>query len=218
MQSNEVLQSGSTEKVNGKPRFPDWTGRIVVLIATGPSLTAEQIEYVKKKRKRGKCRVIAINEAGVSTYKPLAAPWADMLYAADRAWWQHYKPEFYGYRVSGEPVEGVNTIPLKMLEREEPMSRDPSTVVSCGHSGFQALGLALALGATKIIMLGYDCGGPKRNAHDNRPEAFKRRVNMQAWAECYDRVPREFPDVEFANCAPYSAIRAFPKCELTEVL
>lgn len=201
---------------NGK--LPNWRNEAIVCIATGPSLTAEQIDAVHTARIYDRCKVIAINEAALPQYKPLAAPWADMLYAADRTWWQHYRPEFYGYRISGEPVEGVKTTPLKCLQRNEPMSRDPEQVVSGGHSGFQALGLALALGASKVILLGYDCGGPKRNAHMNRPDHFKRDVNMAQWITVYNRVPKEWPGVPVYNCSPISRITAFPKVPLEDVL
>lgn len=200
-------------------KWPDWTGRTVVCIATGPSLDAEQIERVREHRQADKCRVIAINEAGLRRYLPLAAPWADVLYAADRVWWSHYLPGFYGLRVSGEPVPNVNTTPLKMLERDEPMPREPGSVVSGGHSGFQALGLALTLGATRIILLGYDCGGgPTRNCHTNRPEKFMRRTGMDRWIETYNRVPREWPHVTIFNCGKYSRMNAFPKKSLEDVL
>jgi hypothetical protein len=198
-------------------------------MATGPSLTAEQATLAHDARRADRCRVIAVNEAGLRRYLPLAAPWADVLYAADRHWWSHYLPAFAALRVSGEPVPAiehngvkipaVETTPLKMLERDEKMPREPGSVVSGGHSGFQALGLALTLGASRIILLGMDCGGgPTRNCHTNRPEQFNRDVNMNAWAECYRRVPVEFPQVEVLNCGQYSRIDCFERAELEEVL
>lgn len=219
MQSEAARENGSQPAVNGKPRWPDWSGRTAVCIATGPSLTESQINRVKQSRLSDGCRVIAINEAGLHQYQPLAAPWADIMYAADRALWSHYQPKFAGLRVSGEAVEDVDTIPLKMLEPDEPMPREAGSVVSGGHSGFQAIGLALTLGVSRVVLLGFDCGaGPARNCHTNRPEQFKRNVNMGAWAELYNRVPREWPDVEVYNCSMISRITAFPKIELESIL
>ncbi len=211
--------------MNGKPNpnWPDWKGKTGVLIATGPSLNARQIEYVHEKRKRGKCRVIAINEAGVARYKPLAAPWADILYAADKDWWTFYKPEFYGMRVSGEPVQGVQTWPLTLQDRGEPrMPREPGLAMHGGHSGFQALGLMLTLGVNRVIMLGYDAGGPKRNCHENRDPFFtnphRKQPVFQQWREIYNRVPGEWPEVEFFNCSEFTQLQAFPKAILEDVL
>ena len=218
--SSAVMPNDCEPKVSEKSStWPDWTGQTVVCVATGPSLTAEQVERVHVARLADRCRVVAINEAGLPQYKPLAAPWADILYAADLKWWIHYRPEFYGLRVSGEVVPGVHTIPLTMLEREEKMPHVPGAVVSAGHSGFQALGLALTLGANRVILLGYDCGGGVgRNCHKDRPSQFKLDVEMSVWTTHYNRVPIEFPDVEFINCSDVSAITAFEKRELEKVL
>ena len=57
-----------------------WSGETVVVIATGPSLTAEDVDYC-----RGKARVIAINDAYT------LAPWADALYATDAKWWHWHR-------------------------------------------------------------------------------------------------------------------------------
>lgn len=223
MQSNEGMQSNLGEKVNGKPKWPKWAGKTGVLIATGPSLTAEQIDYVHAARMRDECRVVAINEAGVSKYKPLAAPWADVLYAADRDWWTHYKPEFYGLRVSGEAVEGVHTFPLDLSDHQsQAMPREPGKALHGGHSGFQALGMLLTFGVSKVIMLGYDAGGPKRNCHENRDAFFlnphRKQPSYAAWQQTYNLVPGQWPEVEFYNCSPYSQITAFPKIDLEAVL
>lgn len=223
MQSNEEMQSSLGEKASGKPKWPEWQGKTAVLIATGPSLTAEQIDYVYNARKRDECRVIAINEAGVSKYKPLAAPWADVLYAADRDWWTHYKPEFYGLRVSGEKVEGVHTYPLELVDHvSQAMPREPGKALHGGHSGFQALSMVLTFGVSKVIMLGYDAGGPKRNCHENRDAFFlnphRKQPSYPAWRQVYNLVPPAWPEVEFYNCSPYSQITAFARPPLEAVL
>jgi len=223
MQSNEATQSGLPPLVSEKKRWPNWTGRVAVLIATGPSLTAEQVAYVKQKRKQDKCRVVAINEAGIGKYKPLAAPWADVLYAADHDWWLHYRPEFYGLRVSGEKVEGVHTIPLELIDAgQKTMPREPGKAMHGGHSGFQALSMVLTFGVSKVIMLGYDAGGPKRNCHENRDPFFtnphRKQPSYAAWQQVYNLVPHQWPEVEFANCSQYTRITAFPKPALEAVL
>ena len=219
--SSAVSQSESEPRASERPRgldWPDWSGRTAVLIATGPSLTPADVALVHHARAVDRCRVIAINEAGLRQYIPLAAPWADVLYAADRTWWEFYRPEFYGLRVSGESVPTVHTRPLKMLERGEKMPRQPGSVVSAGHSGFQALGLALTLGASRVYLLGYDCGGKKRNCHENRPKQFSKDTAMDQWVQHYNRVPVEWPEVPVINCAADSRITAFEKRPLSEVL
>jgi hypothetical protein len=214
-QSTQELQLNSRSET-WRPKsavWPDWSRSTVVCIATGGSLTAEQVEFIKGHKDQ--VHTIAVNGAGLSEYLPLSAPWADILYAADRLWWLHYNPEFEGMKVSGEPVEGVDTIPLKMLERGELMPREPGAVVSAGHSGFQALGLALSLGAARVILLGYDCKAGR--AHD-RPDKFNRDSPYDQWAKAYNQVPAQWPGVEIFNCTPGSAITAFEFVSMDGVL
>lgn len=160
---------------------------------------------------------------------PLAAPWCDILYAADRNWWRHYRDELPDtMHVSGETVEEkklgnmvippVETIALKMLEPKSAMPHEPGSVVSGGHSGFQALGLALSLGGSKFVLLGYDCGGRQRNCHKNRPEKFNIDNNPHHWIQYYSRVKTEFPDIEVVNCSPESRIECFAKRSIEDAL
>ena len=52
-----------------------------VCIASGPSLTPEDVQAVKEWRDAGKGKVIVVN----TTFR--AAPWADAMFAMDAKWW-----------------------------------------------------------------------------------------------------------------------------------
>ena len=69
--------------------LPLWRNQTVVCIASGPSLTQDQVDQVKG------LNTIAINDA----YK--LAPWANILYACDYQWWDWHKgvPDFKGYKL-----------------------------------------------------------------------------------------------------------------------
>ena len=62
-----------------------------ICIASGPSLTQEDVDYC-----RGRGRIYAVNDV----YR--LAPWADVLFACDLAWWKRYGPvlSFSGLRLS----------------------------------------------------------------------------------------------------------------------
>ena len=197
-----------------------------MIIASGPSLEVSQIDYLTD---FVGLKTIAINECGLRRYMPLAVPWADMLYAADAKWWRDHRPAFRGMLVSGEEVTEVSinnqvwpaieTTVLKCIDRTHPMPREPGTVVGGGHSGFQALGLALTLGASRIVLLGYDCTSkPGRNCHVDRPKRYQNSPAFDRWIEMYRRVPAQWPDVEVINCSRHTQIDAFPVREITEVL
>jgi hypothetical protein len=59
-----------------------WQGRKVVCIGGGPSLTQEQLALIQRAREADAIRVVAIND------QYLVAPWADLLYFADRKWYE----------------------------------------------------------------------------------------------------------------------------------
>ena len=214
--------------------WPNWNQQTVVIIASGPSLTVEDIQLVENQRKYGAVmtRTIAINDCGLVRRLPKSAPWADILYAADARWWHRHQPSFKQMRVSGEEVKPIKdpgvgkdievpTQPLKMLTTGRvPMPYEPGSVVHGNHSGFQALGLALTLGAARIFLLGYDCGtlAGKRWAHEDRDPSFKKESPHATWLNPYKQVPGRWPYVEIINCAANSAITAFPKRPLSEVI
>ncbi len=139
---------------------PLWDGATVVIIGGGPSVTAEQVEYVHNSGHK----VIAINDA----YR--LAPWADLLYGCDAKWWEWHEgvPDFKGikvclrYCVAGNGCEGKWTEDLypdiKSLAYDgiEGISTIPGLVKSGKDSGYQAIQLAIQLGAEKIVLLGYD--------------------------------------------------------------
>ena len=61
----------------------DWAGQTVVCIGGGPSVTKSQIDLIEKSG----LKTIAVN----SSWK--AAPFCDVIYAADAAWWDAYGKE-----------------------------------------------------------------------------------------------------------------------------
>jgi hypothetical protein len=165
------------------------------VLATGPSMSQAVADAV-----RGRCRVIAVSDA----YK--LAPWADALVSSDRAWWRHHKPEFAGRKLSGVPVDCVG---IDGIERVE-------GTVSGSNSGLIALKVAVSMGATRVLLLGYDMGGahffgdhpaPLKNTTPSRFEVFKRQFA--------DYRPK---GVEIINCTPGSALTCYPTMELEAAL
>lgn len=75
---------GLLERVSGNEArvTQAWAGKKVVCIAGGPSLAQEQLALVKRAREADAVRVIVVND------QYLVAPWADLLYFADRKWFE----------------------------------------------------------------------------------------------------------------------------------
>lgn len=133
--------------------WPVWP--VVVCIATGPSLTRADALALRH------LPTIAVNDA----YR--VAPHAQILYAADKSWWDMYNccPDFTGRKVSqnvqpgrGWPTDA--TVEVLRSIKAPGMSRDPGVLHRGYNSGYQALNLALLCEAKIVVLLGYDCGQP----------------------------------------------------------
>lgn len=90
------------------------------------------------------------------------APWADVLYACDEAWWKVYfaevsrafPGELWSVAQAAAQRYGLNWI--HGHSKLGGLSKDPN-MIHCGkNSGFQAISLAYLFGASRIVLLGYD--------------------------------------------------------------
>lgn len=202
--------------------FPIWTGKVAVCIAGGPSLTRKQIHQTIG------CRTIAINDA----YK--LAPWADMLYACDNQWWEWHRgvPEFHGYKLQHDhgktkddhscytgPYPGVDCI---LSDGTSGFSERMDRIRTGGNSGYQALHIAIQLGAKEILLLGYDMH-PK----PNKSHWFGEHPNGRQPDDRYARWLKEFPTlqeiaiergIEIYNCTPNSALDCFTKISIDDAM
>ena len=189
---------------------PDWAGLPVVCIGGGPSLTRDDVDYVQ-----GKAKVIAINNG----YQ--IAPWADLLYACDLKWWKWHNgcPGFSGEKWTMDEQASLK-FNLNYIEGipGRGLSDKPDVIHHGSNSGFQALNLAYLLGASKIILLGYDM----KISDDNRSHWFgehpdKIRSNYQPWLEHFNIVARH-GKANIINCSRDTALTCFPQSTIREIL
>jgi hypothetical protein len=160
------------------------------ILATGPSMSQALADTV-----RGRCKVIAVSDA----YK--LAPWADVLVSNDRKWWDYHRPQFDGLTFAGVEVRDVEKF---------------DDARSGENSGLLAMRVAVRLGATRLLLCGFDMGGshffgphhePRWNTKPARFEVFKRQFA--------DYRPR---GVEIINCTEGSALKCYPMARLGDVL
>ena len=188
-----------------------------MIIASGPSLTYQDVLYTK-----GKAFTIAINNNWE------VAPWSNVLYACDKQWWDWYHQDvirggFKGLKITQEEKAADSYPDLIWIYGEKVNTglSDSVDYIKCGHlGGYQAINLAVNFGATKIILLGFDCkikGGvshwfghhPSRSNHD-----FKQ------WAPSFNNLVPDLEErgVKVFNCCEDSAIDAFPIKRVQEVI
>lgn len=200
--------------------WPDWRGEIAVIVATGPSAGTAPLEVTK-----GAARVIAIKQSW------RLCPWADVLYGIDRGWWIATRGmrEFRGLRVSPSPsacnVFGLGRVRLK--SRAEILTAEPG-VIGCGlkhgggHSGFQAINLAIQFGARRIALVGFDMtlAGGAHWHDDYRGQSPPEAGRVRRWREEFDACAPQFValGVDVINCSPQSVLTAYRKMSLQEAM
>lgn len=185
-----------------------WDSQPCVIMGGGKSLTPEVVEAV---RLASAYRVIVINEA----YK--LAPWADLLYAADRDWWHVNKgaPEFHGMKVTCEPNGFADVMELK-ASATTGLSADPSTVTTGGNSGYQAVGIAVHAGCSRVLLCGFDMKPGHWHSEHKPPLRKTNPEQYKTWIERFHTLvkPLSAAGVEVINCSPGSALNAFPHIPL----
>jgi len=196
-----------------------WPGATVACLGGGPSLSQADVDRV-----RGRARVIAINDA------VRLAPWADVLYGCDWRWWQKHAgaPGFTGIKVSLSNSRGhLDAYPeIKLLENTgvAGLEDSPTGLRTGGNGGYQAINLAVHLGARRILLLGYDM----QAAADGRTHWFgdhedwptRPDVYATAMLPHFAGLAARLRDVgvETINCTPASALTVFPTLDLETAL
>ncbi len=194
-----------------------WPNSTIVCLGTGPSLIQTDVDWC-----RGKATVIAINNAWE------LAPWADVLYAADEKWWRRFAgvPTFRGLKYSIMPKQNQQSTLQEFADIQIlgntggfGLELEPSGLRTGANSGYQAIGLARHLGASRIVLLGYDM-------HDRHGEHFFGRhpdSHGPNFALCLAAFPTlveplKAAGVSIVNCTPGSALTCFPMAPLRSTL
>jgi hypothetical protein len=185
-----------------------WPGETAVCIASGPSLNAEDVEYV-----RGKAKTIVINGSYV------LAPWADVLYSADeRIAMRDFRGLKFSLTKRSAQWSGVQVLKQGC---EDGLSLDPTRLCLGMNSGYQAINLAVLLGAVRILLLGYDMNVAKDGTeywHAQHPH--KKRSPYKSFRRLFPGIvaPLKKAGVDVINCSRETALECFPRMSLREAL
>jgi hypothetical protein len=167
---------------------------------------------------------VAVNDA----YRLM--PFAHVLYACDAAWWEIHEgcPGFAGEKWSThEP--GANEkkavaerygINLVRGGGSNEFSLDPSVVHYGSNSGFQGINLAIVMGATRIILVGFDMHSQRgRHFFGDHPAPLSNDVNFERFAENFAVAAKALPErIRITNCTPGSRLTCFPYVPLEEMI
>jgi hypothetical protein len=187
-------------------------GATIFCVASGPSLLREDCEKL-----RGQV-VVAVNDS----YR--YAPFASYLYAADCDWWDVHKgcPDFAGVKVTcnDDAAEKYGLSHIALVSGFSGFSRNPKLIHGGGNSGFQAVNLAILLGASRVVLLGYDMKSTPERTHffGRHPRQLRDCVPPTKWAQAFDVAVRMTSDVEIINCSRDTAITAARVVDLDQLI
>ncbi len=214
-----------------------WLGLTVVCIASGPSLMVADADLAQP------FRTIVVN----TTFR--AAPWADIVYSNDEDFYEAYLPEIrdkvteHAQLWCGhERATELGLLHIPFDKKSQGLHPAHDRITWGGNSGFAAIGLAHKLGATTIILLGYDQqwedsdggairqtdtegklqhpGGIVRHFHGDHPSHLKQGNNWPFWREHFEylAVDAKRKGIRIINSSRRTSLTCFERLPLEEAL
>ena len=155
-------------------------------------------------------------------------PWADVLYGCDARWWNaHNGTDFQGEKWSSHNNKEHADDKLEVSEKYdlnlirgiagEGFSTKDDLIYYGDNSGFQAVNLAMVMGATDIILVGFDMRIVSGRSHffGDHPKGLFQRKEYDSFAKKFVKPPE---GVTIINATPGSAIKAYPVMEFDEAI
>ena len=146
-----------------------YSGKIGVLLATGPSLSREDVEYLRPLHARGSVVLFGLNDA----YK--LCDFLDVLYFCDPRWLASNLDvlDYKHGQLWTQDAKVRKQHPGKVKRcaggSGNGICKTPNHIHFGGNSGFQCLNLAWHFGIREFYLLGYNMG---QSARGSRPQHF----------------------------------------------
>lgn len=185
-----------------------WRDFTVVCLASGPSLTPDDLERVRAWRAEAPRRAVVVTNTTA-----FSAPWADAVVAWDSKWWRKYAgriwEEFHGERFTTSTLAPT----FKAHRLAAPFH-------GYGNSGAGAISLALWRGAARVLMLGYDCQRTdgQTHHHGDHPEGMSNAATIDRWPDRFAALAQRAAKGRVINCSRTTALTCFPRANLEDVL
>lgn len=201
-----------------------WPGATVVIMASGPSMTQEDADLVKKAclPSDGAVRAIVVN----STFR--LAAWADVCYTNDDDWCALHLNELRDYFVGqiwcGHPTwRNLYVHPIPYVRECPGLCVDPDRIAWGMNSGGAAIDLAVHFGAARIILLGYDQQWRGREARWHGAHPFplqNQKPGFLRWSTWFMRASADLQrrGIDCMNASRETSLRAFRRVPLEDAL
>lgn len=156
------------------------------------------------------------------------APWADLAYGCDGKFWDRHIAEARavcsGTLVTQDAAAAERHGISRVASVASPgISPHPAEIALGGYrgsrsnSGYQAIGLAIALGAREIVLLGMDMHGG--HWHGEHGPGLDEELPFGEWLAAFPQLARdaEARGIRITNCTPGSAIDCLPRARLSDL-
>ncbi len=198
-----------------------WVNDTVVIVGGGPSLKNFDLTGIEK------FKSIAVNSA----FK--LVPNADILFYADTRWWRWNSADIKKVFGTGRIVSTSSCAAAfldpsvvrmgrdyRYQDQDEPLSTTPG-YLSGSDSGYMAINLAVQMGASRIILLGFDMQfqGDETHWHPDHPITSQITDYVDRFAPTYPRLVQALHKrgIEIIRCTP-SALHMIPEIPWEDAL
>ncbi len=187
-------------------------------MATGPSLDAAQIEYVRPFQEQGIVRVFGCNDV----YR--ICDYLDVLYACDPHWWK-VNLEALKHSCEQKWTQDHKAAKAHKLKRingrsGKGLSKDRSLIHFGSNSGHQVLNLAWHFGARRFLLLGFNMdipAGKQQHFFGKHPKPLNQTNNYRGFVSVFRQIQPEIKQV-ITNCTYPTALDCFAQKPLEEAL
>ena len=195
----------------------DWRGHSVVVVASGPSLTDEQITLIE----HSVVFTIAVN----NSYAKLQHP--DVVYACDYLWWKlnHMKAKqnIPRRQLWTQDRAAAEQFQLSHIQWEGKDGLGKRGLRVNGNSGAGAINLAYHFGARRILLIGMDMkpgANGEKHWHPDHPKPMVQGQQFEEWRLKMGVLAKDLAaeGVTVINCTPRSALTCFPMGDLEQEL
>lgn len=187
MESSQAARSGFFMEVPLKHK-----NKIAILFAMGPTLTEEEIAFVRANRTEDHV-IFGCNDS----YKYI--DYLDEHYACDNKWWKHHglevvrtRPDNPSWTQCAQSAEkyGLNHI---NGEGSSGLSINKNLIHYGSNSGFQQLNLAFLMGCKKFYLVGYTMGVLDNKSHyfGDHPGHLQRRSPYNKFVDSFSKIQKQ---------------------------
>jgi len=144
------------------------------------------------------------------------APWADILYICDYAFWMHHAAwalNFAGLKVTCDDSVPFDQVLCLKQTGTSGFDPDPRYIRTGNNGGYQSLHIAIQAGAKRVLLCGYDMqGGHWFGNHPANLADADENVHRNLFIPEFEKLAPLLPElgVEVINCTTGSALRCFP--------